>query len=345
MEILICFGTRPEYIKIKSLIDNLTEIPIRTLFTGQHTDLLNDIQVDYAINITNNSDNRINNIISSILSFNLPSNITHVLIQGDTASAFATALSAFNNNKVIIHLEAGLRTYDRLDPYPEESYRQMISRIASIHLCPTELNKNNLLQEKIDTNRYDINNTELKNSDTNIFVVGNTGLDNINKYDCRYNNKVLITMHRRNNICNISNWFKTFTKIASKYPDIEFILPIHPNPEIRKHSYLLKNITVMEPVSHDELINILKECKFVISDSGGIQEEASLLNKKIIVCRKGTERPEILGINSILCDNYMELEQIVEHVNNNYVIESDCPYHDGNPSWLKIKDVLVGLNK
>ncbi len=324
--ILVVFGTRPEYIKVNSIIKNFTNI--KTCFTGQHCDLLNSIDVDYKLSIDDNiSENRLNNIYCNIMKYShIFENVDYVLVQGDTSSATAMALSAFHHGKKVIHLEAGLRSGNNNDPYPEEMNRQIISRIACIHLCPTESNKQNLLKENVSGS---------------IYVVGNTGLDNIDRSDmsyCNYENKILVTLHRRDNIDIMDQWFIELEKVAEKYQDHEFMLPIHPNPDVRKHKYLLNKVKVVDPMSHDDLINYMKKCKFIITDSGGLQEEGSYLNKKIIVCRKTTERPEILGIFSELC-NPNELLTKVDNLMNNYIIEHECPYGDGN-SWSIIYDYI-----
>jgi UDP-N-acetylglucosamine 2-epimerase (non-hydrolysing) len=320
MKILLSFGTRP---------DNIRDIPIKLLFTGQHINLIEDINVDYIINIEHNAiqSNRLNDIWCSILKHNYIFNeITHVIVQGDTTSAVAVAMSAFHNGVKVIHLEAGLRTHNIYDPYPEELNRQLISRIATIHLCPTELNKENLFKENI---KHDI------------YVVGNTGLDNIEKNDISYNDTVLITLHRRDNHNIINKWFIELSKIAKKYNNLEFIFPLHPNPVIQQYKNLLEGITILKPLTHIQTINIIKKCKFIISDSGGIQEEASYLNKKIIVCRKSTERPEIIGTNSILCKNPIDLESCVDLIYKNYIINVSCPYKPNNsPVFKKIIDIL-----
>ena len=325
MNILICFGTRPEYIKIKSLVNNLNNI--KTCFTGQHEDFLKyiDFNIDYNLNIFDNiSENRLNNIICNIMKYSyIFENIDYVLVQGDTTSACAMALSAFNHQKKIIHLEAGLRSNNIKNPFPEEMNRQVISRISDIHLCPTELNKENLLKENVNGE---------------IYVVGNTGLDNINKDGCFYNNQVLVTLHRRDNLEIIDKWFEEIENIANKYPEIEFMIPIHQNPDIFKHKNIFKKVKVVEPLNHEDLIEYVKKCKFVIS--GGLQEECCYLNKKIIVCRKTTERHEILGINSIMCDEIYKLTEIVDKVMYYYeVISDNCIYGDGN-SWILINEIL-----
>jgi UDP-N-acetylglucosamine 2-epimerase (non-hydrolysing) len=318
-KILICFGTRPEYIKVKSLIEHLSNI--KTCFTGQHADLLKNINVDYKLLMNKElSENRLNNIFSNILSYNIFSEIDYVLVQGDTTTACAIAFSAFNNGKKIIHLEAGLRSGNLKDPYPEEMNRQVISRLADIHLCPTEFNKQNLLKENVSGK---------------IFVVGNTGLDNISKEGCEYNNQVLITMHRRDNHHNMDIWFGELEKIANKYLDIEFMIPLHPNPNVQKHKHIFKKVKVVEPMSHSDLIEYVKKCKFVISDSGGLQEECSYLNKKIIVCRKTTERPESIGTHSFMCGEPELLEDLVDKINDNYEVDAECPYGDGR-SWNQL---------
>jgi UDP-N-acetylglucosamine 2-epimerase (non-hydrolysing) len=326
MKLLICFGTRPEYIKVKSLIDNLDNV--RTLFTGQHKDLIRNINFDYVLTIEDDTDNRLNNITRSILKHSyIFDDISHVLVQGDTTSAFSIGLSAFHNNKKVIHLEAGLRTSNIYDPYPEEMNRQLLSRIASINLCPTEYNKDNLIRENVKGD---------------IYITGNTGLDNISRENTVYGNYVLITMHRRDNHSIMDKWFIEISKLAKKYTDLIFIIPLHPNPKVQQHRHLLEDVTVIDPVCHDELICILKQCRFIISDSGGLQEEASYLNKKIIVCRRTTERPETMGMlsnHSILCPYPKDLNNIVKDVYHNYYIDEACPYGDGE-AWKKIKAIL-----
>ena len=205
--------------------------------------------------------------------------------------------------------------------------RKVISRLVDIHLCPTYFNKDNLLK---------------KNIQSQIYIVGNTGLDNISKQDCEYNDQVLITMHRRDNHQNMDKWFQQFENIAIQYSSIKFLIPIHPNPNVLKHKFIFKKVKVVEPMNHKDLINYVKKCKFVISDSSGLQEECCYLNKKIIVCRKTTERPESIGIHSFMCSEPMELESIVKKINNNYCVQSERPYGNGD-SWGKIKNIIQNL--
>ena len=328
--ILITFGTRPEYIKIKPLLDNLPEyFNIKTFYTGQHTSLLDNISYDYTIDYSINNNNRLNSIVQNTLYFDFPPDIQYILVQGDTSSALSVALSAFNNKIKVIHLEAGLRTHDIYNPYPEELNRQLISRIADIHLCPTRLNHDNLIKENITKN---------------IYITGNTGLDNIKKDQVNIKNQVLITMHRRDNLDNIHLWFIALNNIARKYPDINFIYPMHPNPVLQENKHLLTNINITNPVDHDNLINLIKSSIFIISDSGGIQEESCYLDKFIFITRSSTERPEILTCHGILSpDPDILQENINNFMNNqktiNHDISKPCPFGSGD-SWIKIRDIL-----
>lgn len=338
--LLIAYGTRPEWLKVKPIIEELKskKIYFQTLFTGQHADIVQQ-DATYKIDLVKYKErsllvDRLNFVLSQCIEhtaeiIQLSSNkITHVMVQGDTTSALGVALAAYNNGAKVIHLEAGLRTHDLDNPFPEEANRQLISRITSIHLCPTIHNESNLNNEMIGGVKY---------------VVGNTALDNLHDYVglCEYENKILITLHRRENHLLIEEWFNMINKIAGKYKDHEFILPIHPNPNVKKHAHLLTNVRVVDPLSHDDLLNILVKCKFVITDSGGIQEECSFLGKKAIVCRKETERPEAVGYTTELCEKPEELKSMVSEMMEKYEVTSNhaCPFGDGY-SAKKIVKIL-----
>jgi UDP-N-acetylglucosamine 2-epimerase len=329
--ILLAFGTRPEYLKIKPLIEEFDqeEISYKLLFTGQHKDLLKDIEVDQEIKIPN-SGNRLDRVVGSVMNNIIWSGIDFVLVQGDTTSVLAVALSAFHNQKKVIHLEAGLRTYDKQNPYPEETNRRIVSAIAEIHLCPTELSKQNLITEKIEGD---------------IYVVGNTVLDNLKQYkdECEYTNKILVTLHRRENHLLIDKWFQQINKLAEDYSDYEFILPIHPNPNVQKHKDLLTNVKVVDPLPYNELLELLVKTRLVITDSGGLQEECSFFNKKCLVCRKITERPESLGLTSFLVETPDRLRLMFDQHIDKYDLDIQCPYGDGN-SASRIIEILSKLD-
>lgn len=333
MKILIGIGTRPEWVKIKPLLSvfKAHNVIYKSLFTGQHKDLLKEYSFDYTLSIPETNNNRLNVVAASILNYNLNwSNWDYVLVQGDTISAYALALAAFNNNKQIIHLEAGLRSYDLNHPYPEEAYRQMISRIATINLCPTELSCNHLKDEKVPGSIYN---------------VGNTVLDNIQKHKTSYTNLILVTLHRRENHIILHEWFNIINTLAKKHPELRFVFIKHFNPNVIKRLNILTNVEIINPLSHDKLINLLAQVKFVITDSGGLQEEGSFLNKRVIVCRKTTERPE--GIDTkhlVMCPDFRKLPTIFNSINNNYMINEKCPYGDGQSSE-KIVNILQKLYK
>lgn len=317
MKILFCFGTRPEWLKIKPIIGLIDKSEYQLLFTGQHADLLNDIEVDYHIKIKD-SDNRLDQLISDCLLQFPTGDFDSVLVQGDTASAFACAIAAFNRQIKIYYLEAGLRSYNLQHPYPEEAYRQMIARIADVNFAPTDISYQNLIDEKVHGK---------------VFVTGNTVLDNLKNYKltCNYSNKVLVTLHRRENHHWMDTWFNELEKLANNYPDLEFILPIHPNPNVQKHRHLLNKVNVVDPLAHHELLEILTQCKLVISDSGGLQEEGSFFNKKVIVCRTTTERPEAIDTGHLyLCGSPNKLSVIFGSLIENYYINNKCPYGEGN---------------
>lgn len=330
--ILIAYGTRPEFIKIKPLMNEMNKrgIKYKTLFTGQHTDIAPK-NADFKLTIKTDGTNRLDSIIESCM--NLPDyifdGIKAVLIQGDTTSVLGLSMAAFNRKIKVIHLEAGLRTYDKQNPFPEETNRRIVSAIANIHLCPTELNANNLKTEKIEGD---------------IYVVGNTVLDNLLKYkkDCEYQDKILVTMHRRENHWNIDEWFKEINELAKNNPAIEFIIPLHPNPNIQKYKNLLTHVNIVDPLSHDELMKILVKCRMVITDSGGLQEECSFFNKKCLVCRKVTERPESVDLTSVMVPEPIDLNIAFALHFNNFKLNLVSPYGDGKSSY-KICDILENL--
>ena len=328
-KVLLTYGTRPEYLKIKPLIEEFKNelIPFKTLFTGQHKDIVT-IQADYNLEMIDYDGNRLDSVIKNCLS--IPEeyfkDITHVLIQGDTTSVLGIALTAYHRRIKIIHLEAGLRTYDRDNPFPEEANRQLVSRIADIHLCPTRNNLNNLIHEGVGGDK---------------FIVGNTGLDNLLhfKKQCEYTNKVLVTLHRRENHDKIEEWFTEINKLAKDNPELDFILPIHPNPNVRKYKDILKHVVVVEPLKHDDLLDMLTKTKLVITDSGGLQEECSFFNKKCLVCRKITERPESIESTSFLVKTPNDLSNIFYKHIQNYEVSNICPFGEGNSS-KKIVNIL-----
>jgi UDP-N-acetylglucosamine 2-epimerase (non-hydrolysing) len=323
MNIVIVYGTRPEFLKLKVLIDKFKKqnINLTVLRINQHPAYKEDEgYYDHLLDIENISENRLSNIGINILK-NLPKyieNATHVLSQGDTASCFYSLLCGYQMKKICIHLEAGMRTYDLDNPYPEEGYREMISRITNIHLCPSEIEKEFLLNEKVISK--------------DIYVVGNTILDLVNTYDIKLTqeNIIIITLHRRENWDEYRTTIRNLNLLISKYNNIKFYFLTHPNPSLKniilEENMNLDNLEILESLSHKELILLLSKCNCVITDSGGIQEEANYLGKYLYILREITER------NAISKNNY-------QLINNNDLLTIDLnklpsergyEYGDGN---------------
>lgn len=323
--ILIAYGTRPEWIKIKPIIDLLDEKKLlyTLLFTGQHTTLINE-KYDRKI-VISDGPNRLDAIFGSILGNDWIFNgIDRVMVQGDTASAFAVALAAFNRKIPVVHLEAGLRSHDNDNPYPEELYRTCISRIAILHFCPTKDNYENLMEERIKGE---------------IHIVGNTSIDSIMSYRDKVSTGggCLITLHRRENQSIMNQWLIALNVLAMKYSPMPFVFVTHPNYNVTKHGPS-ENLTIIPAVSHDKMMDMIARADILISDSGGIQEEASFLHKPVIVCRKATERPEAIGITSFMCSEPENLQGLFRIIKTTGIsTSSKCPFGDGQAAEKIVK--------
>lgn len=330
--ILICFGTRPEWIKMKPIIEKLPNA--KTLFTGQHPDLLSEVEVDYRINIGTVSEgsNRVSQVISDCMLQFPDEKFKYVLVHGDTVSALGCALAAYSRKLKVVHVEAGLRSWNLQAPYPEEGFRQMISRISDINFTPTTFSANNLYSENVQGETV---------------VVGNSVLDNLKEYknSCYYSNKVLVTLHRWENHKQMAEWFQSVEELANRYLDLEFIIPLHHHPDVRKHAHIFNRVKVVPALTHKELVELLTKVKLVITDSGGIQEEATFFDKKVIVCRETTERPEGIGTGHLhLCKSPAELPSLFHKLNKNYEIINSavngCIYGNGD-TGLRIAHYLL----
>ena len=325
MKTLLVYGTRPEYLKVKPIL--LADKNIDSLFVKQHTDIIDFGNSNHSISVDTTTGDRLNDIFQQIFlkASSIIKKYDKIVIQGDTATVAGIAITSYNLNKKIYYVESGLRSFDLENPYPEEGYRQMVSRIAYVNFCPTSISAKNLKEEKV------LGKT---------FIVGNTVLDNLLKYKEQsiYGYKVLVTLHRSENICILDKWLNEIENLAKKYKNLQFILPVHPNPKIKSATKNLEYIKCIKPLEHKDLINILKESLLVITDSGGIQEEGCFLNKKVIVCRKVTERPECISTGHIkLCQEPKDLNSIFELQKENFIINKDCPYGDGKSAQRIVK--------
>ncbi|MGE3277499.1 MAG: UDP-N-acetyl glucosamine 2-epimerase [Vicinamibacterales bacterium] len=313
--LLVAYGTRPEFVKLKPLLPLLDgRIHHRVLFTGQHR-LLDGERCDAALGIAEDG-HRLDAVVRSILGADdaVFDGVSAVLVQGDTASAFGVALAAFHRRIPVAHLEAGLRTYDLANPFPEELYRQQISRLATLHLCPTAHNRANLEAERCPGRKE---------------VVGNTVLDNLVGLASTYDGPVLISLHRRENQARAPEWIRAFDGLAAAYPELVFEFVRHPSPDWDWTEGAFERVRVSQPLPHPEMAGRLATCRLIVTDSGGFQEEGSFLGKRVIVCRRATERPEGLGTHLMLCRQPADLPACFAAANQRLVLTAPCPFGDG----------------
>lgn len=337
--ILIAFGTRPEVIKLFPLIIELQQqnIPFKILFTGQHKDLFKSFEKlipkpDYQLSVMIKNQ-PLNLLVANILTQSEPifsdsdQNFSHVIVQGDTATSYALALSAFFHKIKIIHIEAGLRTYHKYQPFPEEINRTMISHLADYHFVPTKCGYDNLIKENI--------------NHQHIHIVGNTIMDSIRLMGIESQNLniVIVTLHRRENRDNLGILFNQINTLSFKHPRLKIIVITHPSiPNTKYREYLNDSIKLLKPLPYFAFLKLISECRFIISDSGGIQEEVTYFKKKILICRNVTERPEVVesGFGKLVGDNIIDNVRWALKPFKHYI---ESPFGDGH-SCRKIVEIL-----
>ena len=299
---LICYGTRPELLKLIPLVNKMKmeKKEYKVLFSGQHKDLIKDfehlINTDLILEDIMEHNQTLNKLVSKILikmdEIFEKYSIENIIIQGDTTTAYGIALSGFHNKKKVIHIEAGLRTYDKYSPFPEELNRKMISQIADIHICPTIIAVENLKKENIRENVYLCGNTIV-----DMYKFINTNInpsEDIKNIIKKYEKYILVTLHRRENRGKNMEKMWNDLNILSENNNIKYIYITHPSlPD--SYNKLSKNIVLLEPLNYENMVYLISNCYGIISDSGGLQEEALCANKKILVCRDTTERPETIN--------------------------------------------------
>ena len=312
---LICYGTRPELIKLIPLIHKFKEnnIEFKTLFSGQHEDLISIFNkyIDkphYEFKKIMEHNQTLNSLSSKIMLkmdyiYNKET-FDKIIIQGDTTTALTIALSAFHRNIDVIHLEAGLRTNNKHSPFPEELNRRMISQIASIHLCPTKKSFENLNNECIKENVYLVGNTIV---DIYKYIINKTSPSkNIQTIVCTNNKYIVVTLHRRENRGDkmLSMW-NQLNDLSSKY---KFIYITHPSIPTSISILNSNNIIILDPLNYEDMVHLIANSSGIITDSGGLQEEAVCSNKKVLICRDTTERPETIecGLGKLINNNIYE---------------------------------------
>ncbi|WP_062108571.1 non-hydrolyzing UDP-N-acetylglucosamine 2-epimerase [Bacillus niameyensis] len=361
-KVMVVFGTRPEAIKMCPLVKELkTRDQLETIVcvTGQHREMLDQVleafhvEPDYDLSIMKSKQTLFDvtvNILEKMKSVLEEVQPDVVLVHGDTSTTFVTALACFYLQIPVGHVEAGLRTYNIYSPYPEEFNRQAVGIVAKYHFAPTEMSKENLVKEGKDP--------------ATIYVTGNTAIDALKttvgeaytheQLDWVGDSKlIMITAHRRENLGEpMKNMFRAIKRIVDEHPDIKAIYPIHMNPVVREAANEIlgdcDRIRIIEPLEVIDFHNFLSRSYMILTDSGGIQEEAPSLGKPVLVMRDTTERPEGIAAGTLklvgtdeeviyktfklLLENQAEYEKM-SHASN--------PYGDGLAS-KRIADILEG---
>lgn len=352
-KIMIVFGTRPEAIKMAPLVKALeydAELEPMIVVTAQHREMLDsvlhtfNIKPHYDLNIMKEGQtlsditSRAMTKLEDVIKKEKPD---MVLVHGDTTTTFSGALAAFYNKVAIGHVEAGLRTRHKYAPFPEEVNRQMVSNLADIHFAPTKGAANNLLQEN--------------KSPDSIIITGNTAIDTLEltiqkEYTSDIIRKhqgkriILLTVHRRENVGQpMIDIYKAMRKIVDEYEDIVIVSPLHLNPKVRElaHEYLGEHerIELIEPLDVVDFHNFANKAYLILTDSGGIQEEAPSLNKPVLVLRDVTERPEgvTAGTLKVVGTDFDNVFKSTTEILENQMIYDQMalthnPYGDGNAS-------------
>lgn len=361
IKVMTIFGTRPEAIKMAPLVKELKkrkEIETIVTVTAQHREMLDmvldtfDIKPDYDLNIMKQGQTladvttRALNGLEGVIKEVKPD---IVLVHGDTTTTFAGALAAFYNQVAIGHVEAGLRTYNKYSPYPEEMNRQMVSCMADMNFAPTELSAKNLIEEG-------------RNKES-IYVTGNTAIDAMSTtvvdnyhhevFDWLGEDKmILLTAHRRENLGEpMYRIFRAIRRLVDEFEGIKVVYPIHMNPKVRKVANEVFNgkdkVKLIEPLEVLDFHNFINKSYIILTDSGGIQEEAPSLGKPVLVLRDTTERPEGIGAGTLKLvgtDENTIYEETMKLLTNQVIYDSmskaSNPYGDGHASE-RIVDAII----
>lgn len=365
IKVMTVFGTRPEAIKMAPLAIELEKNPnieATVCVTAQHRQMLDqvleifNIKPDYDLDVMKDRQtlvqitSRVLEGLDTVLKEAKPD---IVLVHGDTTTSFVGALAAFYNQITVGHVEAGLRTYDIYSPFPEEMNRCLTGRIAQMNFSPTVKNKENLLRENV--------------SEDTIFITGNTVIDAmkttvqedfvfstqiLNSIDYKGRRVIAMTAHRRENLGKpLENICNAVKRLVEKYEDIEVVYPVHLNPAVRETVFGIlggiDRVHLIEPVNVDELHNLMARSYMVMTDSGGIQEEAPSLAKPVLVLRKETERPEAVEAGTVKIAGVDEevifslaCELIESKEAYNKMAHAANPYGDGNASKRIIDAIL-----
>ncbi|NSC48294.1 non-hydrolyzing UDP-N-acetylglucosamine 2-epimerase [Mediterraneibacter gnavus] len=359
-KVMLVFGTRPEAIKMCPLVNELKtrkELETVVCVTGQHRQMLDQVleafqvEPDYDLSIMKDRQTLFDvttNILNKIKEVLEKEKPNVVLVHGDTSTTFVTALACFYLQIPVGHVEAGLRTYNIYSPYPEEFNRQAVSIISQFNFAPTELSKNNLLKEG-------------KKEET-IFVTGNTAIDALKttvREDYTHpdlewasdSRLIMITAHRRENLGEpMKHMFRAIRRVMDEHPDVKAIYPIHMNPVVREIADSIlgddERIRIIEPLEVLDFHNFLNRSYMILTDSGGIQEEAPSLGKPVLVMRDTTERPEGIAAGTLKLVGteeetiYQNFKSLLENKDEyEKMSKASNPYGDGF-ACKRIADIL-----
>jgi len=321
-KILIIFGTRPEAIKMAPLVKEFLKHPkqfeTKVCITAQHREMLDqvmdffEINADYDLNLMKPNQNLysltgdILNGLKPVLEEFKPD---YVFVHGDTTTTMASSIAAFYSGAKVCHVEAGLRTHNKWSPFPEEMNRQITGRITDIHFAPTKASKENLLQENINKNQIDVTGNTvidaLLESVAKVDEIENTEIATLKTIIDSSKRIILVTGHRRENHGQgFINICKALKQIAEENSNTQIIYPVHLNPNVQKPVYELlgkvDNIQLIAPLSYPAFVWLMNKSYLIITDSGGVQEEAPSLGKPVLVMRDTTERPEAVNAGTVI---------------------------------------------
>lgn len=367
-KLLFVFGTRPEAIKMAPLVKLFQKYPDKfetiVCVTGQHREMLDqilsffEIQPNFDLNLMKKNQN-LNDltaiVISSLKSILDEIKPNYVFVHGDTTTSMATALASYYASVKVCHVEAGLRTNNINSPFPEEINRQITARIAHLHFTPTQISQENLIRENIFKNKIHITSNTVIDAllwaKNKLLTYQDSEITKLDQIVDKSKKLVLVTGHRRENFGNgFLELCKALLKIAER-KDVQIIYPVHLNPNVQGPVYKLlnnnNNINLINPLGYPAFVWLMSQSYLILTDSGGVQEEAPSLGKPVLVMRDNTERPEavIAGTVKLVGTN---LNSIVENTNDlldNYdsyakMSKTHNPYGDGNAS-VKILNILL----
>ena len=316
IRVMTIFGTRPEAIKMAPLALELSrrpQIDALCCVTAQHRQMLDSVLdifrlvPDFDLNIM--EPRQTLSTITSKCLLGMEEVLEQarpdlVLVHGDTSTTFAGALAAFYHRVPVGHVEAGLRTYDKYSPYPEEMNRRMVSAIADLHFCPTPSNRDKLAREGIEQGVFLTGNTVIDALQTTVVKDFHFSEGVLNDLDYVNRKVILVTCHRRENYGTpMAHIMTALRRVADAFPDVELVYPVHLSPVVQEaaHQYLdgHPRIHLIAPLAVDEMHNLMARCHLVMTDSGGLQEEAPALGKPVLVLRRETERPEAVAAGTV----------------------------------------------